>query len=53
MEIFIFAICIVGSVITSITVTKILATHYFEIVDSHVNEICKATREFVNSVLYK
>ncbi len=47
------AICVGGSIITSTIVTKILATHYFKIVDGYVDDMCKKTREFVNSVLYK
>ena len=46
-------VCIVVSVVTSAVVTKILATHYFEIVDGYVNEMCKKTKEFVNAFLYK
>lgn len=49
-------IVIVGmvvSVITSIITTKILATHYFKIVDGYVNEICNKTKEFVDSVRRK
>lgn len=46
-------ICICSSIITSIIVTKILATRYFKIVDGYVNEMCKKTKEFVNAFLYK
>ncbi len=46
-------ICIVSSVIASIVVTKILATHYFEIIDGYVRDMCNKTKEFVNSFLYK
>lgn len=53
MEIFIFATCIVGSVITSIVITKILATHYFKIVDGYVEKICEDTKNFVEEVKIK
>ena len=46
-------ICIASSVVDSIAVTKILATHYFEIVDGYVKEVCEKTKEFVNTFLYK
>lgn len=46
-------ICICSSIITSIIVTKILATRYFKIVDGYVNEMCKKTKEFVKAFLYK
>lgn len=45
--------CVACSIITSVVTTKILATHYFKIVDGYVDEMCGKTREFVNSVLYK
>ncbi len=47
------AVCIVFSIITSIVVTKILATHYFEIVDGYVEDMCKITKDFINSLLRK
>ena len=47
------AVCIVFSIITSIVVTKILATHYFEIVDGYVEDMCKNTKDFINSLLRK
>ena len=49
----IVVICIIGSVITSVGVTKVLATHYFKIVDGYVKEMCEKTKEFVNAFLYK
>ncbi len=51
MQVIMISIC--GSIITSIVVTKILATHYFKIVNGYVDEMCKKTREFVNAFLYK
>lgn len=41
--------CITSSVITSIITTKILATHYFVIVDDYVEDMTKKTKEFVDS----
>ena len=46
-------VCVVSSTVTSIIVTKILATRYFEIVDGYVEEMCKKTKDFVNAFLYK
>lgn len=34
---------VIGSAIISVIVTKKLAVHYFEIVDSYVKEICDKT----------
>lgn len=47
------AICIICSVITSVIVTKILATHYFKIVDGYVSDVTKKTKEFVEEVKIK
>lgn len=33
------------SVITAVLVTRVLATHYFKIVDGYVKEMCEATEE--------
>lgn len=46
-------ICIGTSIVTSIVVTKILATHYFKIVDGYVDDIIKNTKEFVEDVKAK
>ena len=46
-------ICIGISIITAAVTTKILATHYFEIVDGYVDDVCKKTKEFVTSIKYK
>ena len=46
-------VVVVVSVVVSVVVTKILATHYFKIVDGYVKEICEKTKEFVNAFLYK
>ena len=46
-------ICIGCSVIVSAITTRILAIHYFQIVDGYVDDMCKKTRKFVNSFLCK
>ncbi len=43
--------CTVTSIVVSIVTTKILASYYFETVDSYVKEMCKETRRFVEQVL--
>lgn len=43
-------LCIVCSVLSSIITTKILATHYFKIVDGYVEDVCNNTKKFVNDV---
>ena len=47
------AICVVCSTVASIITTKILATHYFKIVDGYVKEMTKMTADFVNSIQCK
>lgn len=47
------AICVVCSMATSIIITKILATHYFKIVDGYVKEMAKMTEDFVKSIRCK
>ena len=46
-------ITVLVAVITSAITTKILATHYFKIVDGYVNDICNKTNKFVDSVKHK
>lgn len=46
-------VSVVVSVIASIITTKILATHYFKIVDGYVNDICNKTKEFVDAMKRK
>lgn len=41
----IVAISVVASVITSVIVTKILAAHYFKIVDGYVEDMCNLTNK--------
>lgn len=41
------------SVVASIVVTKILATHYFKIVDGYVDDICRKTKEFTDTMKHK
>lgn len=43
-------ICMAIAAATSVIVTKILATHYFEIVDGYVKDMCSKTKEFVDSI---
>lgn len=43
-------ICIVTSVLTATVTTKILATHYFKIVDGYVKDICDKTDKFMERV---
>lgn len=40
-------VCIGCSVVVSVITTKILAIHYFGIVNGYVDEICNMTRDFV------
>ena len=47
------ALCIVCSIAASIITTKVLATHYFKIVDGYVKEMTEMTVNFVNSIRYK
>ena len=39
-----------GERITSILITKKLATHYFEIVDNYVDDIVNKTKEFIETI---
>ena len=49
-EIGIVIACLLIAFITSVITTKVLAIHYFEIVDGYVEDICIKTKEFVESV---
>ncbi len=44
---------IASSIVTSAIVTKILATHYFKIVDGYVDDMCQKTKEFVDTTQHK
>lgn len=44
---------IVCSGITAVIVTKILATYYFKIVDSYVENMINMTKELIESIQYK
>lgn len=46
-------LCIGTSVVTAVVVTKILATHYFEIVDGYVKEVCDITKRFVEFMKHR
>ena len=43
-------VCIGCSVVASVITTKILATHYFDIVNGYVDDICNKTKEFVQKM---
>lgn len=43
---------IFGAIITSVITTKILASHYFKIVDGYVEDVCNRTKNFVESIEY-
>lgn len=43
-------ICIGCSVVASVITTKILATYYFKIVDSYVDDMCHKTKRFIKDV---
>lgn len=43
-------VCIGCSVVASVITTKILATHYFDIVNGYVDDICNQTKEFVQKM---
>lgn len=45
--------CIVCSIVTSAITTKILATHYFRIVDGYVEGMTRMTKEFVDAMKHK
>lgn len=45
--------CIIISALTAAITTKILATHYFEIVDGYVKDICDKTEKFMEHVKAK
>ena len=45
--------CVLISAITSAIVTKILATHYFKIVDGYVEDVCSRTKDFVETMKRK
>lgn len=45
--------CVICSVAASVITTKILATHYFEIVDGYVSDMTDKTKEFIELVKIK
>lgn len=53
VEVKLILACITCSAITSIVVTKILATHYFEIVDEYVKDICNETKKNMKAMIRK
>lgn len=44
-------LCIGCSVMTSIITTKILATHYFEIVDGYVNDMVDLIKQKMEEIV--
>ena len=42
-----------GAIIASVITTKILATHYFKIVDGYVEDVCSRTKDFVETMKRK
>lgn len=46
-------ICLIISICVSMITTKILATHYFKIVDGYVEDVCNQTKNFVESIKRK
>lgn len=46
-------ITVLVAVITSTITTKILATHYFKIVDGYVKDVCDRTENFVETMKHK
>lgn len=43
-------ICMVCSVTASVITTKILATHYFKIVDGYVDDVCSKTKDLIKMI---
>ena len=43
-------LCVGISIVTSTVVTKILATHYFEIVDGYVKDISEKTKNEIQTI---
>lgn len=46
-------ICVAVSAVVSVLVTKVLATHYFEIVDGYVKDICDEAKKNMKSMIHK
>lgn len=46
-------ICLICSAVTSAITTKILATHYFKIVDGYVDDVCNKTKDFIANAKHK
>lgn len=45
--------CIVVSAMVSVLTTKILATHYFEIVDGYVKDVCNEAKKNMKAMIHK
>lgn len=46
-------VCILCSVVSSILTTRVLAIHYFKLVDDYVKDMTKATTDFVDAIRHK
>ena len=42
-------VCIGCSVVASVVTTRLLAAHYFKLVNGYVDDICNKTKDFVQS----
>lgn len=47
----IVALCIGGSIVVSVITTKILATHYFEIVDGYVRDVVDKAKKTMKEIV--
>lgn len=47
----IVALCVGGSIVASVIITKILATHYFEIVDGYVRDVINMTKKTMEKIV--
>ncbi len=45
--------CIVCSIVTFVITTKILATHYFKMVDGYVEDMTGMTKEFIDAMKHR
>lgn len=44
---------VVGAIIASVITTKILAIHYFEIVDGYVKDVCNEAKKNMKAMICK
>lgn len=45
--------CVAVSAVVSVLITKVLATHYFEIVDGYVKDICDEAKKNMKFMIHK